>query len=314
MATLQQLQLIAHGQTQRKILNQSQKGYLSRCKTITEVLNRDAEVRSKTLEVDDNGIALMHTGDAKRLYKLKLPMSVEAAELLFAAISVDDTLPKKRNLVNATDEGNNANIVIDPLNPAQHKQTVTSQTYQNYKSALKWWHTFNSPEMSKIGYPFPVEVDVAINGAVQAYKRDVGAKKRSGVMSLKEGKAKYDLAGYIAICTYFCKLRPEGHKHTWLEGIFAGLFTKLSVHTIGRSDNIDDLLLCMMDWNNDAMTVIFGTTKADQAGETTSEKKHIFANPFRPEICVILALAVYTWCKRRSPGKKIIIKPSIKTI
>ena len=49
------------------------------------------------------------------------------------------------------------------------------------------------------------------------------------------------------------------------------------------------------------MTTAFSTTKSDQTGETTSEKKHIFANPFKPEICTILALAVYTWCKRRDP-------------
>ncbi len=75
--------------------------------------------------------------------------------------------------------------------------------------------------------------------------------------------------------------------------MFADLFTKLSV-------NIDDLLLRNIDWQNDAMTLCFGTTKPDQSCERTSDIKRIFANPFKPELCVILSLAICTWCKCRT--------------
>jgi hypothetical protein len=86
-----------------------------------------------------------------------------------------------------------------------------------------------------------------------------------------------------------------------MEGIFSQLFTKLSVNTIGRSDNIDDLLLSNIGWENDALTIKFGNTKSDIEGETTSEVKRLYANPFMPNICVVLALAIYTWCKYRRP-------------
>ena len=76
-----------------------------------------------------------------------------------------------------------------------------------------------------------------------------------------------------------------------------GRFTKLSVNTIGRSDNIDDILIQNINWVNDAMTIAFGTTKADQTGTRTSNTKRLYANPFTPEDCVILDLAVYIWCK-----------------
>jgi len=49
-------------------------------------------------------------------------------------------------------------------------------------------------------------------------------------------------------------MRPVGHQFGWMEGVFAQLFTKLSVNTIGRSDNIDDLLMQNVDWENDALT------------------------------------------------------------
>jgi hypothetical protein len=35
----------------------------------------------------------------------------------------------------------------------------------------------------------------------------------------------------------------------------------------------------------------------DQNGEKTSDVKRLYANPIKPELCVILQLAVHTWCK-----------------
>ena len=304
---------VAHGQSQRTILDQSKYTYLTKVRVMTEILNKLEDIRTRSLITDSNNVALKHMGEAAKVYKLQLPMSSETAQLLFAAISIDDSLPKNKKRKNwltnhgaaeSTEnrDGEIPEAVIDPQNPGKNKVTVTAQTYQNYKSALKWWHSFDCYEMDKVGYPFPVETDAAITKAIATYKRDIGVKKRKGIMSSKEGKSKYNLYGLGVLCKHFMGLKPDHHKHTWNEGLFASLFTKLSVSTIGRSDNIDDLLLSLIDWENDAMTVQFGTTKADQTGETTSERKHIFANPFKPELCTILALAVYTWCKRRSPS------------
>jgi hypothetical protein len=229
-----------------------------------------------------------------------LPIAVGVAQLLFGMISVDTNLPKKRKanaLAAAAVEEEEENINV--LNPAKNKVTVSSQTYQNYKSALRWFHEYTCPAMGKVGMPWPTEVDLVLRGAISSYKRDVGDKKRRGVMKQKEGKTPYNLQGYITICKSLMGLSPQGNATTWNEGLFGSLFTKLSVNTIGRSDNIDDLLLKNIDWENDALTLLFSTTKADQAGETTSEKKRLYANPFTPCVCVVLDLAVYTWTKHR---------------
>jgi hypothetical protein len=74
-------------------------------------------------------------------------------------------------------------------------------------------------------------------------------------MSPKEGKSPYNITGYLAICMYFSPLKPSGHQRTWIEGIFVQLFTKLSLNTIGRSDNIDDLKFSDIDRENDAFTI-----------------------------------------------------------
>ena len=303
---------VAEGQQTRTVLDVTNVQYLSKVRVMTTLLNDIGELRPRALILEDEGDptsnALKHTGDASDVYKLVLPMEPEVGRLLFAALSIDPTLPKPRRGRHAQhDEENEAdNDVIDAhaqdrRNPAKNILTVSAQTYQNYKSALKWWHRYSDPLMDKVGHMWSAELDDKITQQIASYKKDVGIKKRKGVMRQKEGKSPYNLTGYIAICSYFNGCKPKGSQ-SWMEGIFAQLFTKLSVNTIGRSDNIDDMLLANIDWENDALTINFGNTKPDQEGTRTSEKKRIYANPFMPEICPILGLAIYFFCKYRAPG------------
>ena len=130
---------------------------------------------------------------------------------------------------------------------------------------------YDRPDMDKIGSPWPGGMDEALKKSISSYKRDIASKKRAGIMRQKEGKEAYNLNGYIEINKAFARMRPTGKQRTWDEGVFASLFTVLSVSTIGRSDNVDDCLLSNFGWRNDALTVVFGTTKSDQTGETTSD-------------------------------------------
>lgn len=316
------LNQVAAGQQQRNISSGSIAAYLSKMRVLTCKINEIDDLRLDALEFDINGNPLRHTNAASEVLKLKLPMTVETGQLLFAALSIDGSLPRKRRHAGLIpqqareDELEQQDVIdlpqvqlatptnINQLNIAENILTVSAQSYQNYKSALKWWHEYNNADYDKVGVNFPSDVDKAINSQIASYKRDVAKKKRRGIMSQKEGKSPYNLMGYIELCTYFMKIKPSGHRYTWMCGIFAQLFTKLSVNTIGRSDNIDDLLLDQFDWENDHFTVGFSATKSDQTGEKTSEKKRLFANPLKPEICVVYGLAIYTWCKRRNPGDR----------
>ena len=89
-------------------------------------------------------------------------------------------------------------------------------------------------ECSKIGSPWPTEIDSKLKQQVRAYKRDVGNKKRRDIMPQKEGKSAYNLTGYIEICKFLNSMKPDGHRFPWMEGIFSQMFTKLSTSTIGR--------------------------------------------------------------------------------
>ena len=103
------------------------------------LLNECDEIRSDCLIImDDDNKPMQHSGIASGIFKMKLPISCETAQLLFAMISIDDTLPKqsvhRRREVNEgaraddTDEINE----IDLMDQGKDKLTVTPQTYQNY--------------------------------------------------------------------------------------------------------------------------------------------------------------------------------------
>jgi len=271
------LEAIAEGQEQRTVLEDTRDIYISKCRVMTRILNElngvdstGNDVRALALELDADGNAIEHIGAARGIYRLHLPMRPDTARRLFAAISVDTSLPKKRRRIDDDAEAvpqraledledgegagleeqavvvldNRENGAVDNNDPGRNLQTVCAQTYQNYKSALKWWHLHHDPiSKGKFGYDWPATVDDQINQQIKAYKRDVGMKKRRGVMQQKEGKSAFNLAGYIALCDYFNRMRPVGRQYGWMEGVFAQLFIKLSVNTIGRSDNINDLLM-----------------------------------------------------------------------
>jgi len=309
------LDAIARGQRIRTVKENSYGTYISKMRVISRKLWAMENIRAEVFHLKPDGQPQVHKGDCKKVYKLKLPVSASTAQRLFAALSVDPLLvrKRKRNQDSSSDDesadpvppgiygvGPN-DVVPDVINPGRNVATCKSQTYQNYKSALKWWHEHhNVVDRDKEGCPWPAEVEQVLKQQVQSYKRDVGEKKRAGIMTTKEGKSPYNITGYINICKYFSRMTPVGHLMPWMSGIVAQLFTKLSVNTIGRSDNIGDINLNSIDWENDAMTVAFASTKSDVEGEVTADKKRLYCNPFLPETCIILGLAIYTWVKTRT--------------
>ena len=227
--TIEELTLVNQGLTERTVLDSSKAGYIIRCRTLANLMDRKLPLveRREAFEFaegvdggDPNVAPLCHIGKARGLFKFKLPMTVRHASCLFGMISIDDTLPRKRkadqlneNNVEGRDDNtivgdgdrledlenpieddavydvdNDADVVVDLTNPAKNKRTIPTQSYQNFKSSLKWWHEHNNLSMDKVGHRFPPEVDAAIDEKIKSYKKDVGFKKRAGVMKAKEGK------------------------------------------------------------------------------------------------------------------------------
>ena len=183
---------VVRGQQKRRILEGSRGQYLCLAKTVIDMSLKNPSVANDFLEPKVNGEYQKYTGEASKLYRIKLPVKVHDAQKLWAMISCDPSLPKgakrKRNGENVQ-AGPVVAIPVDPQNPALNYRTVSKQVYQNYKSAFKWFHELDDEDMSKKGFPWPDDVDAALVTAIASYKRDVAKKKRRGVMKQKEGKS-----------------------------------------------------------------------------------------------------------------------------
>ena len=63
---------------------------------MTKILNDIPDVRNEALIFDSDGNPSEHKGSAKGVFKLILPILPNTAKMLFAAISIDGSLPRKR--------------------------------------------------------------------------------------------------------------------------------------------------------------------------------------------------------------------------
>ena len=93
---VQQLDDVAQGQQARTILEGTHKIYIAKCKVMTKILNDIPDVRNEALIFDSDGNPSEHKGSAKGVFKLILPILPNTAKMLFAAISIDGSLPRKR--------------------------------------------------------------------------------------------------------------------------------------------------------------------------------------------------------------------------
>ena len=57
----------------------------------------------------------------------------------------------------------------------------------------------------------------------------------------------------------------------------------------------DTVTICKnhMEWKDDALLIYFAHEKTDQTQSKPGDPRHIYANPFQPEICPILSLGIF---------------------
>ena len=174
--------------------------------------------------------------------------------------------------------------------------TVAVSTMQGYKSALKffYWH--------KARITMHPDIDAFLENFIDGYKKIIADKKARGVMDVREGRMPYSFTGYRHFSGVLMKLKPQGKKYPFKESVFAWCFEVNAWNLISRSCNVAGLIFPMMGWAEDCMVIRVPKHKGDQTGESIGKDKHVYANPFMPEICPILATAVALLCIDRKRG------------
>jgi hypothetical protein len=121
------------------------------------------------------------------------------------------------------------------------------------------------------------------------YERKIADLKQVGEMSLMEGKQPLSFGGYRFIANEAIKQCNDFN-----QSILAHLFLLLCWNLISRCASVSSLMFNHISWEEDAMVIVFPSHKGDKEGKHCSPK-HVYANPSNPEICPILAFAIYIW-------------------
>lgn len=109
-------------------------------------------------------------------------------------------------------------------------------------------------------------------------------------------------AGYVAIvkgCRELYKRHAVPSNTHFFGSILAWAWVTLQWNLVSRSNSVENIHLEHVSWHGDSMRILFAKSKGDQTGEGLSNEKHIYPNPKRPEVCAILALAVYFFSTSR---------------
>ena len=119
------------------------------------------------------------------------------------------------------------------------------------------------------------------------YKRDVADKKQSGEMSQQEGKSALTMSCYKALCLAMLVADQDCGMH-----LFAHTFLVLSWVLVCRSVSTATINYARIGALEDCLVINLPRSKCDQEGGRAYERA-IYANPFCPEVCPVLALALY---------------------
>jgi len=153
-------------------------------------------------------------------------------------------------------------------------------TIQNYRSAI-------ANMFYDYGVTVPPGYDEKVGILAKSAKKYLAHQEERKLISGKR-PLEPDLYRWLAMQMY----RNSDKKY-----VFAHAVLVIGWQLMCRIHNCIAIRLSDMDWDNDALTILFAHTKTDQTGEKCSRfPRHIYANIEDLEQCPILSLGVYMIC------------------
>ena len=179
-----------------------------------------------------------------------------------------------------------------------YKSPVVYQSFEHvsgYKSAIK--NYFKSKRVR-----FSDESELTQSDFFGGYKRLIAGEKQDGTRKMREGKVPLSFSVY----RFLAKLALSSD-HDFSGAAFAHVFLVLCWNLIARCVSVASLMYNHITWKEDAMVIVFPTSKSDKEGKNCSPK-HVYANVQYPEICPILSFAIFVFT---SGVRRIGAKPTV---
>lgn len=162
------------------------------------------------------------------------------------------------------------------------EQFLGANSYNTHRAAFA--HLYK-----RYKFVIPSELQNEIGTLFSGLKRENAEAMRHARVNINYDKDALDMPAYIALMEgWQSKGTPEA--------IFGHCFSTLCWNLMCRANNIVDLCLDHITWENDSMVVHFSHMKTDQTAEKSRFPRHIYANPLAPSICPLLSIATFMSC------------------
>lgn len=189
-----------------------------------------------------------------------------------------------------------------PNNPPIHFSLLTAKDFLTWIVSLRkcngekpGYGAFNSHRaaLSNLFRDYKVkmskDLDAELHNHYTGLKRVTAKQIASGNGNIKVGKDAIDFPLYKFLGAESLKMRSG-------DFIFMHCFLLLCWNLACRAGNCVSICFSHLEWRNDALCIYFAHMKNDQMGEKPRDPRHVYANPINPEICPILAMAIYLIC------------------
>jgi hypothetical protein len=167
-------------------------------------------------------------------------------------------------------------FLIDLPPVKRTKKSPGFQTLNAYRAAVH--HAYREADIVS-----PINAE-RIKMHFRGLKKRHQQEKESGVRDIKEGKDPLPFELYFWLAEQFIR---EGQ-------CFALAYMVLSWNLMSRTNNISKIKVSHLSWKDDALGIYFAIEKGDQTGDALpKDARNLYANSSHPQICPILALALY---------------------
>jgi hypothetical protein len=167
------------------------------------------------------------------------------------------------------------------------KKHLAVKTISGWFDAAKDTYNFHGQE-------FPASVERYFCNFIRMYTLFISDQKDKGLHPDKTNSTGFSVSVYERICRKSCEYIQAGQGSCASAWRQMWLFWLFLYNLLGRLTQVSKVLYDWIWWQDDAMVIKVPTQKGDQNG-ALSYWKRVYANPLKPWMCPVTALAVHVF-------------------
>jgi hypothetical protein len=200
-------------------------------------------------------------------------------------VTVDKALAMtfRQKLQDLTSQEGDEVVEEVPMNADENGQVrvavrLEASTYDGFRSAISFLYKESGVQMRD-------SMVTNFGRYIKGSKRINLAAKQTLGLKITEGKSHMTVPVYEKACEIFFESSKPEH-------VFAHAFLVLDWNLMKRAENVVEAKIAHVFFREDALVFIFAKSKSQQDGkEEYLGPWHVYANPLKPHICPVLALA-----------------------